>query len=100
MNIIGPEALAFGVDDVDACTKHLSASGLAPVDIDAGGGRFEALDGTAIVVRRRGDPSLPAPLDSGSMLRQTVMAPPTKRRSTPSVMNLLATRRSSGSPTE
>jgi catechol 2,3-dioxygenase-like lactoylglutathione lyase family enzyme len=72
MNIIGPEALVFGVDDVDACTKYLSAFGLAPVDIDAGGGRFEALDGTAIVVRRRVDPSLPAPLDSGSMLRQTV----------------------------
>ena len=56
MNIIGPDALVFGVDDVDACTKYLTAYGLEPV----GDGRFEALDGTAIVIRHRGDASLPA----------------------------------------
>ena len=68
MNIIGPDALVFGVDDVDACAAYLTAFGLD----DRGGGRFEALDGTAIVVRRRDDPNLPPALESKSTLRQIV----------------------------
>ena len=31
MNIIGPDALVFGVDDVDACGGYLVAYGLASV---------------------------------------------------------------------
>lgn len=72
MNIVGPDALVFGVDDVGACTKYLTDYGLEPVGVDANGGRFEGLDGTGIVVRRRDDPSLPPPLDTNNMLRQTV----------------------------
>lgn len=72
MNIVGPDALVFGVDDVGACAKYLTDYGLEPVGVDANGGRFEGLDGTAIVVRRRDDPSLPPPLDTNNMLRQTV----------------------------
>ena len=59
MRIIGPDALVFGVDDVAACTQYLTDYGLTPVGVDARGGRFEALDGTAIVVRRKDDPTLP-----------------------------------------
>lgn len=72
MNIVGPDALVFGVDDVGACAKYLTDYGLEPVGVDANGGRFEGLDGTAIVVRRRDDSSLPPPLDTNNMLRQTV----------------------------
>lgn len=72
MQIIGPDALVFGVDDVETCAAYLTDFGLDPVEIDATGGRFEALDGTAIVVRRRDDPSLPPALETGAMLRQTV----------------------------
>ena len=72
MNIIGPDALVFGVDDVAACGSYLTAFGLEPVGADAEGGRFEGLDGTSIVIRRRDDPGLPPPLESGSMLRQIV----------------------------
>ena len=68
MNIIGPDALVFGVDDVEACAQYLADYGLMP----AGDGRFEALDGTAVVIRRRDDPALPPPLFTGSMLRKTV----------------------------
>jgi len=53
MNIIGPDALVFGVDDIESCTKYLTAYGLDPVGVDAKGGRFEGLDGTAIIIRRR-----------------------------------------------
>jgi catechol 2,3-dioxygenase-like lactoylglutathione lyase family enzyme len=68
MNIIGPDALVFGVDDVDDCSQYLTDYGLQPV----GGGRFEALDGTSVVVRPRDDISLPPALETGSMLRKTV----------------------------
>jgi hypothetical protein len=36
MNIIGPDALVFGVDDVAACAQYLTDYGLAPVDVSAG----------------------------------------------------------------
>ena len=72
MNIIGPDALVFGVDDVAACAQYLTDYGLEPVDVDDKGGRFEALDGTAIVIRHKDDATLPAGLGTASMLRKTV----------------------------
>ena len=68
MNIIGPDSLVFGVDDVDACTQYFTDYGLEPV----GDGRFEALDGTSVVIKPKDDESLPAALETGSMLRKTV----------------------------
>jgi len=68
MKIIGPDALVFGVDDVAGCTQYLTDYGLSPV----GEGRFEALDGTAIVVKAKDDASLPKPLETVTMLRETV----------------------------
>ena len=53
MNIIGPDALAFGVDDVAACKDYLIAFGLKPVGVDETGGFFEALDGTGVLIRSR-----------------------------------------------
>jgi hypothetical protein len=55
MNIIGPDSLIFGVDDITAA-----------------GGRFEALDGTNIVIRHKSDPGLPPPMETASMMRKTV----------------------------
>lgn len=72
MNIIGPDALVFGVDDVAACSQYLIDYGLTAVDAGPAGGRFEALDGTAIIIRHQEDASLPAPLPTRSMLRKTV----------------------------
>ena len=72
MNIIGPDSVAFGVDDVVACKEYLTAYGLDPVDVDDSGGFFEALDGTGILVRHRSDPRLPKPLETANMLRQIV----------------------------
>ncbi|MET3117687.1 catechol 2,3-dioxygenase-like lactoylglutathione lyase family enzyme [Undibacterium sp. GrIS 1.8] len=68
MNIIGPDALVFGVDDLAACTQYLTDYGLTPV----GNNRFEALDGTAIILAHRNDVSLPAPLPTATMLRKTI----------------------------
>jgi catechol 2,3-dioxygenase-like lactoylglutathione lyase family enzyme len=68
MNIIGLDALVFGVDDVAACRQYLVDYGLK----DVGEGRYEALDGTSIVVRAKDDPSLPPGLGTASMLRETI----------------------------
>jgi catechol 2,3-dioxygenase-like lactoylglutathione lyase family enzyme len=72
MNIIGPEALVFGVEDVDACARFLEDYGLTPVGVSASGGRFEAEDGSAVVLARADDPSLPPSLGTTSALRKTV----------------------------
>jgi len=68
LNIIGPDALVFGVEDLVACRRYLIDYGLK----DMGGDHFEALDGTAIVLRAQNDPRLPAGMGTASMLRETV----------------------------
>ncbi len=68
MNIIGLDALVFGVEDLAACGQYLADYGLR----DAGHGRFEALDGTAVVIRGKDDPSLPPAMGTASLLRETV----------------------------
>jgi catechol 2,3-dioxygenase-like lactoylglutathione lyase family enzyme len=72
MNILGPDALIFGVDDVGACTQYLTDYGLRPVGVDASGGRFEALDGTSVLIKHKDDATLPPSLGTASMLRKTV----------------------------
>jgi catechol 2,3-dioxygenase-like lactoylglutathione lyase family enzyme len=72
MNILGPDALVFGVDDVAACIQYFTDYGLKPVGVTDSGGRFEAVDGTSVVITRRDDPALPAPMETGTMLRKTV----------------------------
>ena len=68
INIIGPDALVFGVDDLAACRQYLADYGLQ----DVGEDRFEALDGTAIVLRDKDDATLPPGLGTASLLRETV----------------------------
>jgi catechol 2,3-dioxygenase-like lactoylglutathione lyase family enzyme len=72
MNIIGPDELVFGVDDVEACTQYLLDYGLQGVGLSGEGGRFEALDGTAVVLARASAPHLPPPLSPTALLRETV----------------------------
>lgn len=72
MNILGPDCLVFGVDDVSACNQYFTDYGLTPIGVSESGGRFVALDGTSLVIARRDDASLPAPMDTGTMLRKTI----------------------------
>ena len=71
MNIIGPDELVFGVDDLDACTQYLLDYGLKPTPGAGAPGRFEALDGTAVVLRPAQDPSLPPAFKAAPSLRET-----------------------------
>jgi catechol 2,3-dioxygenase-like lactoylglutathione lyase family enzyme len=68
MRIIGPDELVFGVDNMAACASFLADYGLT----DAGEGRFEALDKTAIRLCDKNDPDLPPPLQTASLLRLTI----------------------------
>lgn len=72
MNIIGPDTLVFGVEDVDACARYLVGYGLRAVSTDEWGQRFEALDGTGVVLFHQDDPRLPPSPGMASMLRKTV----------------------------
>ena len=72
MNIIGPDELIFGVDNMDACKTFLADYGLTATQDGPEGGSYEALDGTAITLRHRDDASLPPPLRTNNMLRQTI----------------------------
>lgn len=68
MRIIGPDELVFGVDNIEDCETFLTDYGLT----NAGDGRFEALDKTALTLRAKDDPDLPAPLPTASLLRLTI----------------------------
>ncbi|WP_321854137.1 VOC family protein [Paraburkholderia tropica] len=72
MNIIGPDTLVFGVDDVASCNQYLADYGLITVAADGKGGRFEALDGTGIEIAHRDDPALPQGMATANMLRKTI----------------------------
>ncbi|SFB27685.1 Glyoxalase/Bleomycin resistance protein/Dioxygenase superfamily protein [Collimonas sp. OK607] len=72
MNILGPDELVFGVDDIEGCCQYLQDYGLQGIDVGAHGGRFEAMDGTAVVVRRADDPALPPAIGPAPSLRETV----------------------------
>ncbi len=72
MNIIGPDYLVFGVDNLDECVQYLIDYGLKPLDLDETGGYLEALDGTGVLLRHRTDPRLPAPMETANTLRETV----------------------------
>lgn len=68
MNIIGPDTLVFGVEDTVSCCQFLLDYGLTQVSEK----RFEALDGTGVVVVEKDDGSIPEPLPTGSTLRKTI----------------------------
>jgi catechol 2,3-dioxygenase-like lactoylglutathione lyase family enzyme len=71
-NIIGLEELVFGVDDVDACRQYLVDYGLVSVGNDGAGERFEAEDGTAVIVCRNDQAGLPAQMTGAPSIRETV----------------------------
>ncbi|MDF7776079.1 VOC family protein [Sphingomonas sp. AOB5] len=60
MAILGVESAIFGVDDLDRCTTFWEDFGLTLKSRDADESVFELPSGSKIVVRRRGDPRLPA----------------------------------------
>jgi len=70
MNIIGPDQLVFGVEDVQRSMDYLLDYGLSTRDPSRG--RFEALDGTGVLLRHVDDSRLLPAMKSGSKLRETI----------------------------
>lgn len=71
MNILGPDTLIFGVDDLDSAMRCASDYGLKLIERAPSGASFEALDGTGIQLRKAGDASLPAATAATPNLRET-----------------------------
>ena len=74
MKITGLETLVFGVENLGDCAQYLKDYGLIAVREDALGGRYEALDGTAVELALASDPTLPPVMPNGCLLRKTVLA--------------------------
>lgn len=72
MNIVGLEALVFGVEDMAAGRQYLLDYGLKEVEASAAGGSYESLDGSAVVLRHASDASLPPAHAPSPNLRETV----------------------------
>lgn len=72
MNILGLEELVFGVEDISGAAQYLVDYGLTPAVVSEVGGRFEAADGTAVVIWQPDHPQLPAPMSPTAMIRETV----------------------------
>lgn len=61
MALLGVETLVFGVEDLDSCTRFYDDFGLTLRERDANGARFSLPEGSAVILRRAGDPALPEP---------------------------------------
>jgi catechol 2,3-dioxygenase-like lactoylglutathione lyase family enzyme len=72
VKILGPDALVFGVDDLDSCCKYLTDYGLKKVDSAPSGANFEALDGTSVMVRAASDAGLPPPISPSPNIREQI----------------------------
>lgn len=72
MQILGPDTLVFGVDDVAACNLCLKDYGLLEVESSASHGVFIARDGTGVVVRHDSDPALPAAVGRSPNIREVI----------------------------
>jgi catechol 2,3-dioxygenase-like lactoylglutathione lyase family enzyme len=60
MAILGVESAIYGVDDLDHCTRFYEDFGLRQVSKGADESVLEVPSGSKVVLRRRGDPRLPA----------------------------------------
>ncbi|MBS7663620.1 VOC family protein [Pseudomonas lalucatii] len=72
MNIIGPDAVVFGVDDVEVAAKYMTDFGLKAVGQVRDGLLFETCDGTGVIICASDDPALPPPLSPTNKARKIV----------------------------
>ena len=72
MNIVGLDALVFGVEDMAPGRQYLLDYGLKETEASDAGGTYEALDGTAVILRHAKDAGLPPANAPSPNLRETV----------------------------
>jgi catechol 2,3-dioxygenase-like lactoylglutathione lyase family enzyme len=72
MDIVGPDTLVFGVEDVATAARFAQDYGLTARMAGGEDGVYEALDGTSITIKHTDDPSLPAPIREAPNIREIV----------------------------
>ncbi|MBD7977985.1 VOC family protein [Serpens gallinarum] len=72
MNIIGPDALVFAVDDIATAARYMTDFGLQAAGSTRHGQLFETLDGTGVVICDVNDPALPPALSPTNKLRKII----------------------------
>jgi catechol 2,3-dioxygenase-like lactoylglutathione lyase family enzyme len=72
MSILGVQTIAYGVDDLDACTKFYDDFGVPLAGRDERGADFELPEGSRILLRRADDPSLPPRFADGPGAREVI----------------------------
>jgi catechol 2,3-dioxygenase-like lactoylglutathione lyase family enzyme len=72
MAIVGIESLIYGVDDVAACTKFFEDFGLPLTSKSAACSTFTLEEGSKVVLKHSGDPTLPASNVTGPGVHEVV----------------------------
>jgi len=72
VNIIGPDSMIFGVDDLDGSMRFLADYGLHKTEAGSHGATFEALDGTSAVVRHSSDRGLAKAVAPSPNVREVI----------------------------
>lgn len=72
MNIIGPDAVLFAVDDIDAASRYMLDFGLKAAGQVRDGLLFETLDGTGVIICQADAPGLTPPLSPTNKARKIV----------------------------
>jgi catechol 2,3-dioxygenase-like lactoylglutathione lyase family enzyme len=72
MDIVGIDALRFGVTDLDAARRYFSDWGLNEIERGAAGLRFNTLDNSEIEVRLERDAGLAPAVVSGPTIREVI----------------------------
>ena len=72
MAILGIEALVYGVDDLDRCSRFWEDFGLTPVSRTADESVFEVASGSRVVLMRRGDARLPKAFSHSVGVHETI----------------------------
>lgn len=72
MDVLGIDEITYGADDLAQCKRFFADWGLQLTEEGEGLLVYETLNGCRVLVRRSGDPALPAAIEAGPTLREVV----------------------------
>jgi len=72
MAITGIDAIVFGVEDMGGACRFFEDFGLTPLEREEDGSRYRTANGVEMILRRAGDPTLPAAVTDGPGVREIV----------------------------
>src|SRR5687768_13090226 len=72
MNVTNLDSVSFGITDVAACRRFWTDFGLEEGTAADGATVFSCKNGSTVVLRDAGDPTLPQPIEPGATQREAV----------------------------